>query len=182
MAKNKYADDYETVVTRSEEGGEIETFVYRGDYFQLSLEDDQVKRFKTTSLLLLAFLAVVHVAAGFINNAGMRQFFVSLPYVIALLPMYYLAMGAFRLPGDNRKMRRDEKDYSIGRMKTASLALLILVGLAVIGEALYLLLNAGTGQWGLELQFLALEGLAVAAAAVIFRLQRQVGVEKIEAA
>ncbi|MFZ3070792.1 MAG: hypothetical protein WA110_06715 [Anaerolineaceae bacterium] len=177
MARKRYADDYETVVTTDEKGREKKTAVYRGDYFELSLEEEGIVKFKRNCLQLLAVIVLLHVGGGFVGNRGMYQFYVALPYVFSFFPLTYLAEGILRLPKEKRKFRREEIGLSFDRMKTASTVLLIFLGVGVLGEIAFLLFSADGNEFVLEYRYLALEALAAAAVYFIIRLRKRIHVQ-----
>jgi hypothetical protein len=163
MATKRYADDYETVITTDEKGNEKKSAVYRGEYFALSVNEEGLSQFKRNAFWLIIGVVVFHIGSGFVNNRGMNQFYVGLPYVSAFFPMVYLAMSLFRLPKGKPQYRRDEIGLSLGRMKTSSYILLMFQLLSVLGEIAFLLMAAKGDQLILELLYLALAILAAAA-------------------
>lgn len=165
------------VVTTDEHGREKRKPVYQGDYFEVSLDERGLLLFKRISLLLLVAIAGMHITAGFLNNPGMYRFYVALPYVIIYLPLYYLGEGIFRIPKEKRKYRREEVELSFGRMKTASKALLILFGIMVIGEIIFLAFFSVQESFMLEIMFFSAEILATIAAYFLTRLHQPVLVE-----
>jgi len=174
MAMKRYADDYETVVTKDEKGHEKKMAVYRGDYFEFALDKEGIVHFRRYCVLLLAATVVIHISGGFVGNLGMYQFYVALPYVIAFFPLLYLAAGVLRLPKKKPKYRREEIGLSFDRMKTASTILLILLGIGVLGEITFLLFVSVGDQSLLEYLYLALEALAAAAVYFLISLQSQI--------
>lgn len=172
----RYADDYETEVITDEAGREKKVAVYRGKYFEVELTEPELSRYKRNSLILLAAVIIVHLAAGFVANQGMNQFYVALAYVLAFFPMLYMAAGALRLPVEKRKFRRDEIGLSFDRMKSNSHILLILLGIALLGEIAFLAFVLGSDPSGREFIFLALEALAAVAVFFAARMQRGVQV------
>lgn len=177
MAKKRYEDDYETVVTTDEKGREKKTAAYRGDYFELSLDEDGIVKFKRNCLLLVAVIALLHIGGGFVGNRGMYQFYVALPYVLSFFPLTYLAEGILRLPKEKHKLRRDEVGLSFDRIRTASTVLLVFLGTGVIGEIAFLLFSAEKNGFTLEYRYLALEALAAAAVYLIIRLRKHIHVQ-----
>lgn len=171
----KHIQDYEIVPTTDENGREGRSVVYRGLYFEFIPGEEEMVRFKRRSLLILAAIIVLHVCGGLLRNQGMFQLYVSLPYVFAFLPLWYMASGILRLPARKRRYRRDEIDLSVERVKTASIVLLFLLGMAVVGEIVFLA-TAAPGEGMDEYLFVAGEGLALAALAFLVRLQRGIGV------
>jgi hypothetical protein len=174
MAAKKYADDYENVIMTDEKGQERKKAVYRGEYYEVALDARQIKTFRNQSLALAIAILILHVVGGFIGNLGMYEFYVSLPYVFAFLPLYFIFSGAFRIPKEQRKYHRDEISLSYNHMKNAGTALLILLLIAVVGEGVFILLSEQTLEGGMEYIFLSLEGVAAGLAFLFFRLQKRV--------
>ena len=174
MAAKRYADDYETVITTDEKGNEKKTAVYRGEYFEISLDEEGLSSFKRKCLLLLAVIIVLHISGGFVNNKGMNQFFVGLPYVTAFFPLLYLALAVLRLPKEARKYRRDEIGLSFDRMKTTSFILFTFLGMGVLGEIAFLLLFSTGDQNLLEFLYLTLAILTATAVFILITMQRQI--------
>lgn len=179
MATKKYSNDYEMVVSKDESGQEKIMPVYRGNYFEISLDQAGLVKFRKNSFLLLAAMVVIHITAGFLNNRGMYQFYISLPYVFCYLPLFYIAGGILRLPKTKRRYRREEVELSFERMKSASKILLILFGIGLIGEFTFVLFFSVQENNLLEYLYLALETLAAIAAFILIRLQRPVIVQTI---
>jgi len=174
----KYSEDYEIVVTKDENGRERETAEYRGDYFDVTFTVGDIAKYKNLSILLLALTIVFHVGAGFIDNQGMYQFFVALPYVFAFFPLLYLALGIFHLPKEARKFRRDEIGLSFDRIKTMSRVLLIFLGVGILGEIVFLLFFAEKTYWPLEFFYLLLQALAFSTVILFIRLQKRIHIQK----
>jgi hypothetical protein len=175
----KYTDDYETVITMDEKGHEKQLTVYRGGYFEVALDEQGMVNFKRTCIILLALIIIMHVGGGFVGNRGMYQFYVALPYVFAFFPLLYMAAGVFRLPKEKRTYRRDEIGLSFNRIKTASIILMVCLGIGVIGEITFLLLFSVGDQGVLEYLYLALETLAAAALYIFINLQRPISVTPV---
>ena len=177
MGIKKYKDDYEIVFTMDENGRETSEAVYRGKYFEVSLDEDGLLQFRRQAFLLLAVIVVLHFLGGFVDNQGMYQFFVSLPYVIGFLPMFYFGEGVFRLPKEKRKYRREEVERSFDRMKSTSKIIVLTLGIGLLGEIIFLAFFSSRDQSTLELLYLSLEALATAAAYFLIRLQQPVTVQ-----
>ena len=177
MVMKKYVDDYETKINEDEEGKQVKEVVYTGDYFELSVDEADLKKFKRNCLLLLAAIILLHVGAGFIANQGMYTFYVSLPYVFVFLSLYFTALGILRLPQKTQNLHRDEIGLSFDRMRTASKFLLVLLVASVIGEIIYLIFFSSGGLFR-ESLFLILEAFAGAAAFVLIQSQKAIKVQK----
>jgi hypothetical protein len=181
MDKKAFAEDYEIVTTQDEKGREKQTAVYRGVYFEVDLDERGILRFRRLSLLYLAVFIVAHVSGGFVQNRGMFQWYISLPYVLAFFPFVYAAAGVLHLPKEKRNYRRDEIGLSFGRLKSNSRILLIFLGIGILGEVIFLMFFSAGGQCTAEFIYLALDVLAAALVFSLTRLQRQVHVQACEA-
>lgn len=177
MAKKAYADDYETEIIKDEKGHEKLIAVYRGDYFEITLDDQGTIRFRRQCILLLATFIALHISSGFVRNGGMFQFYVALPYVLAFFPCLYAAVGVLRLPKKKRKYRRDEIGHSFDRLKTTCIILMIFLGLGILGEITFILFFSAGDQRLMEYVYLALEVPAAMAVYSLIRLQRQIHVQ-----
>ena len=177
----RYADDYEIVITEDENGREKKTAVYRGSYYDISVDQQHLLKFRRNCLFLIAAIIVLHTAGGFVANPGMYQFYVVLPYVFGFLPIYYMVVGGLRLPKTTRKFRRDEIGLSFDRIRKANLFSLIFSGLVVIGEIVFMIWFAGEGR-SLEFPFIMIEMLSLIGAYFLYRLQismqTQITIEK----
>ena len=167
----RYADDYETIIEMDERGREKKVAVYRGRYFNIDIQGKELIRFRRNSLILIIAIIILHVVGGFVDNPGMYAFFVALPYVMIFLPLYFMIAGGLRLPGENKKFRRDEIGLSFERIRKSNRFALILLGVVLLGEVVFLIWFAG-GEVLQEVMFMAVELLALIGAYVLYRLQR----------
>lgn len=177
MAKKRYEDDYETVITTDEKGREKKTAAYHGVYFEILLDENGIVKFKRNCLILLAVIVFSHVGGGFVGNQGMYQFYVAIPYVLSFFPLTYLAEGIFRLPKETHRLRRDEVGLSFNRIRTTGIMLLVFLGTGIIGEIAFLLFSAEKNGFALEYRYLALEALAAAAVYFIICLRKRIHVQ-----
>jgi len=167
----RYADDYETIIEKDERGREKKVAVYRGCYYVIDAEEKEINKFRRSSLILIVAIIILHIAGGFIDNPGMYAFYVALPYVSIFLPLYFMIAGGLRMPGENRKFRRDEIGLSFERIRKSNRFALILLGIVLVGEIVFLIWFA-RGEILLEVVFIAIELLALIGACVLYRLQR----------
>ncbi len=174
----RYAKDYEVEVERDNKGREKKVAVYVGELFDVSLDEEQLKKFRRTSMWLLGLAFAAQIAGGFVANLGMYAFFVALPYAFAFLPIYFLAMGVFRLPKEKRDYRREEVNLSFKRIKTYSVILLILASIGVIGEVVFLIWFANELD-AREVIYLGLEVLLVALSAIWVTSQRDIKIIQV---
>ena len=177
MTHKKYKDDYETLYI-NEEGKEKRVTLYRGPYFEVDLDQGGLTRFRRNNLLLLILIVVLHLAAGCVNNTGMRQFYIALPYVIALLPLWNVLSAVMRIPRLKDKYRRDEIEPSFDRIGVFSLWLLVCFAVILLGEILYWVLSAGAG-FASEILFFLPELISFSAVYLVFRLQKQLQIRLV---
>ncbi len=168
MGIKKYIKDYKTTLSVNENGEQIRTYEYQGDYFRLPFGAGQMRKFKNIFLLALAGIILAHFAAGFVNNPGMRNFYVVIPYVLTFLPIFNLLRSGVRLPVEERKYRREEIGVTYERFSNHSLILLITLGVCLAGEVAYLLFFSDGSPAISEYNFLAAMIGALALALIIY--------------
>ena len=177
----RYADDYETIIETDERGREKKVAVYRGRYFEIDSEEKEIKNFRRSSLILIIAIIILHVAGGFVDNSGMYAFYVALPYVLIYLPLYLMIAGGLRLPWERRKLRRDEIGLSFERIRKSNRFSLILLGVVLLGEIVFLIWFAGEGGFQ-EIVFMGIELLALIGAYFLYRMQKsmqeKIGIEE----
>ena len=178
MGIRKYIKDYKTILSVNEEGEQIRTYEYQGDYFRLPFGVDQMRKFKYIFLLALAGIIITHVIGGFVNNPGMRNFYVVIPYVLAFLPIFNLLRSGVRLPVEERIYRREEIGVTYERFSNHSLVLLIALGVCLAGEVVFLLLFSDGSPAISEYNFLAAEITATALASIIYLNVRKIVITK----
>ena len=110
--------------------------------------------YRIRSLILLAIIIAFHLGSGFINSNGMRQFYILIPYVLAYLPLYYLAAGIIALPKEMRLYRRDETALSFKRIRSTCRILIIFLFGELIGSLIFLIFGTPSNAIQPELGFL----------------------------
>ncbi|MEN8240803.1 MAG: hypothetical protein ABFS17_02690 [Chloroflexota bacterium] len=178
MVRKKYSDDYEVVVKEDEKGREKRTAVYRGDYFEVDLDQKGIVQFKNTCLLLISLIIVFHIGAGFVTTQGANQFYISLPYAFVYFPMIYLADSIWRCPKENRKFTRKEIGLSYERIKTTSHIVLSFLLIGIAGEIIFLLFFSDVVNYGMDYLYLALEILVGILILAVIKLQKQISIIK----
>lgn len=174
----KYADDYEIVIVEDEKGNEKKTTVYRGAYYEIDVDQQRLDQLRGLSRFLLLGTALLHVGAGFVANPGMYQFYISLPYVLSFLPLYFLAEGMLRIPKEKRPFRSDEVGLSFGRMQKASPFLFFLLVAGVVG-ALIFIIGFAADPFPKEWLYLLLETGALGCVFMILQVQKRIQVSLI---
>lgn len=176
LAMKRNLEDYETTLVTDEKGHQTLTTTYRGDYFEISLEKDQLGRFKNTCLLLVVVSMFLHIGGGFVANPGMYQFYVAIPYVLAFLPLFHMVLGTCYLPGEKRKYRRGEIRDSFERIRVASITFVILSAIGVLSETTFILFPPVKVQMGLDLIYIILELLAIIPVVLVIIKQSKISI------
>lgn len=174
MALKRNIDDYETILITDEKGHQTTTTVYKGDYFDVSLNKDELFHFKMNCFLLVILCIAFHIGGGFIANPGMYRFYIAIPYALAFLPLFHLAVGVLYLPKEKRKYHRHEIRDSFERMKIASIAYVTLSAIGIFGEIAFVLVTGKNNLIGVELIYITLESLATIAMALVIIKQRKI--------
>ncbi len=142
MASKRYIKDYTLVETEDTKGQLKKTAVYHGDYFNLNLEESEIKTLRWHFLLLFIAALALHVIAGSINNPGLYKIYVALPYTGAFFPLLFLAAGILRMPAEKRPYRNEEIGLSYKRIINMSRLYLIFMAAGLLGTLIYLLIVA----------------------------------------
>lgn len=174
----KYIKDYENVVQIDEFGFERKVPVYIGQYFEVNLDETQLRRVRGFILLLIGLIVIGQLAVGFIANKAMYSFYISLPYVFSFLPLFFLIDSALQIPKEKRDYKREEVELSFKRLKSATNFLLALVGVGILGEIVFLIFFS-QGFDLKELVFLLVELLVAVLVYLLMRMQKQIKVMKI---
>ena len=172
----RFTKDYELVTTTDGKGRGKTSMVYIGSYYNLDIEAAAYRTYRWLAWALLIGMVIFQIAAGFVNNRGMYQMYVAVPYVLCFFPLVYLSAGALKLPSATTHLRRDQAELSLGRMKKSGTALAVLNGLVVLAELAYLLLFGTAAELQRELVFLALMVLVCAANTLLLLKTRAIHV------
>ena len=162
MASKKYVKDYDIVETEDSKGRIRKSAVYRGNYFHVDLEENQLKQFKV-QLLVLFFLALaMHVVAGVLNNIeALRVMYIAVPYAASFIPMLFLGEAIFRLPKEKRPFQNEEIGRSFRQVINMSRLTIIFELIGLLGGLIYQIFVAKGQNLGVEALYY---GLILAAA------------------
>lgn len=141
MSYRKYAKDYKSQLVSANDGrGMKEIFVYQGPYFTAQFADEKEKNaFRRQALVSSILCCVAFAAGGFVDAGGMQRLWIALPYVVMMIPVVFLTVGAVLIRKTGEKMKREETDHSWRRVRTMSSFLSVLSGylsLAVLVEVI----------------------------------------------
>ncbi|MEA4812872.1 MAG: hypothetical protein VB108_09915 [Anaerolineaceae bacterium] len=157
----KYKEDY-TLITRTDEKGHSKQSVqYNGPLFDLEMSPADLLGLKRLAALLFAGAAASHLGAGFLPHRASYQWYVSLPYAAAYLPIFFLGMALLRLPRQTRALERCQTDSSFNKGRSASLAAIVLLAVGLPGFLLHCFFISGPAFGLLEGIYLILETLSL---------------------
>lgn len=178
MARRKYLQDYEIITKPDKQGRETAKLEYCGDFYEVLFHKGSLSSYRNISLLVLLLTLALHVYAGFINNDGMRQFYVLIPYAIAYLPYFNFSAGIINIPGRQPAYRRDQIELSFKRIRSANFYLVVLLTTIVVSECVYLLFFTSGVNLHLDHLFLLLELLAAVALWMYARVHKNTLIKK----
>lgn len=179
MSLRRYIEDYEIDTIIDDKGREKRVLKYKGPHFTVSILEMEFKAYRRLSYLLFGLIILMHISSGFTANPGMYQIYVALPFAMAFLPLTFLGFGIVGLPRNLEKIQRDAMERSFKRIKINSIALLIIFGLILLGEILYMVIHPSIPHFKNEIFFILPEILASVSLLGIFLLNRKVKVNPV---
>jgi len=172
MNKKLYTRNYEIRHIPLPNGAEREEVVYKGEYYCLSWSPRQKKTTRLVSSALIALSYAVFAAAGFLNNAGSRQYYVLLPFLCTSFPLIFEGFAIFRLWFSSDKMPIDVFHNSLLRLRKSSAAAAIFSGLGTVGEMVFLIINTANCALDELLMLMAAATICLDNLAVFFIIHR----------
>jgi MFS family permease len=140
----KFKDDFTLTTETDDQGHTRQVSTYIGSVFDLEINQASLNRLKVLATFLYVGGFASHVAAGFLQHSASYQWFVSIPYALAFLPIGLLGFALVRLPKETQNLRRYQTEASFTRGCTMAIFALGLIWLSAVGLALFVLLNGGS--------------------------------------
>lgn len=153
--RNKYKDSYRKTTEIDARGRMVDRYVYAGGYYVLPFDEQKKKNTNLINLGFAAFLAVILLLTGMVNQSSSRTFWVVYPYLFIYLPLIYLIIGVIDYLGCGLHIQIDVYDKSIRRIRHSVWGIIIMSGIAVICDVIYLILFHGHIELARELIYLA---------------------------
>lgn len=174
MFSRKYVNDYEIKVE-----GKKKVTVYRGEYYYIQADEKQIRKLKCQYSIVMATLLLIFALGGFINNGGSRAFYVIMPYVVLMIPLFYMTLASIQFALMRERLQRIDFDAIVTRLKKTGAVVIGLCSMTVIGEIVYLAIYFNTVNRGKEFLFLA-AAFSIGILTFVFRkLQDQYQWEKV---
>lgn len=145
--KRRFVKDY----VSNQEGKE--RFRYVGNYYIFSMEQDRRNKRCVQQLIFALVQLILIVTAGFLNSPGSYKLYIVLPYLSMILPLLYYVMGSISFRKAPTRMQRHEYDVSIFRLMKSVLGLFFLSFFTMVGDTVFLVLEADVVQQKAEIVF-----------------------------
>ena len=141
MVSKKYLKDY-NVEKRTDEKGRVRSrAVYVGGYYSFA---PPVSRADRLIILLLTILSdIAFIGVFMLRTQAARIWFVMLPFVLIMIPLYLLSIAAFSLMFAKEVMIRYDAERIVGRLSPASLISAALAAVSFAGFVISLLTSGG---------------------------------------
>lgn len=152
--RNKYKDSYHKTTGIDARGRVTERYVYAGGYYVLPFDEKKKKNTNFINLGFTALLAVILVLTGMVNQGSSRTFWIVYPYIFVYLPLFYLVMGVLGYLDCGLRIQIDVYDKSIRRIQHSVWGIIIMAGIAVVCDVIYLILFHGQTDLVRELVYL----------------------------
>ncbi|MBQ6469349.1 MAG: hypothetical protein IJJ50_04755 [Lachnospiraceae bacterium] len=141
MAKNKYNRDYRLIEEFSEKGRVRTDYEYIGNPWFFLTDSNIVEEEKRKALRCVLFAGAAFIAALIPYSGMMHRLWIALPFAFSALPLFMLGDLVFTLQRYKEPMEHRHADKLNNSYPARALAVLYLSGIALIGEAVYLVLN-----------------------------------------
>ena len=150
MIKNKYKSDYQASPRMDARGRIRADYYYTGDYYCLPLDEAAKKKAGTGNLLFGFGMLALIVTAGLLNADSSRIAWITFPYIFLFLPCAYLLFGAFSFLSAGVRMTKPVYDGSLVRMQKSCWGVIILTGINLILDIVFMILNHAEIHMGKE--------------------------------
>lgn len=138
MVSRKYVGDYRLENRTNPKTGKVATVpVYCGDWFAFCADAKTVRRLKRLYPALSILSALFTLFVLTVNAPSGHAYYVSLPFVAMVFPVYFSLAGSYRLLTAKEKLTREHSDKLYPRFVSSSLFLTAFSAVSVAGHLLY---------------------------------------------
>ena len=139
MKERKYKNDWINERRLDPKTGREKTVpVYKGTYYRTEKPEDVRKQAVVSGVLTLLLLALLFIYFR-LDYPGTRTMYVFLPASLSLFPCLYGLMGCFSSFFGPAKMTRTDRETGAGRVLRSAAGCAIFLGIACLGDLLFLL-------------------------------------------
>ena len=141
VSSRKYASDYR-LETHVSPKGKVESIpVYQGKYFTFAEPAERISFLRKLLLIGCAVIFLLLLPMLLDNTRLGRTFYVVLPTVFSLAPLYLLLAGARRLGFSEDPFIREHRDKTDKRIRGAAVTLSVCLAVGCLGSLLHFVLN-----------------------------------------
>ena len=133
----RYVEDFRMEEYQDDRGKLRRRAVYVGTWTVLKETGGKTLAILIGAAVLAIAAAVLLLTTLLTTHASSGSLLVMIPMYVALLPAFYLLMGAFSLPYRQKPMRRDQFMHGITRMQRSSVAILAFVAVGIVASFIY---------------------------------------------
>lgn len=153
MRRNEWMKFYTTQYATDPKTGKSKAVsIYIGPWY--TMDGKRLKRCMFQAWLSYVLGVAAFAVAGFTPSWGSMCGYVAPWYMLCLLPLFYLQMGAWKLAGLKGHFTEIDKNESLGYVRWAGLGLMVLGLVWTITDGVYLLNAQWTMTAAQELLFL----------------------------
>ena len=135
MAKKKYVRDYEFSDTLDSKGRVKSVPVYVGAYFRFC--DPAAAKKSGRALVAAALLGwLAYIMALWLPSGAGKLMYVILPFVFAVIPLWYVSTATVALLRAEDKLKRAEAEKISGNLPSASIFGIILTAVSLLAEGI----------------------------------------------
>lgn len=170
VKERKYKEDYALETYMDARGRERQRAVYRGKWYALDREASRAAG-RFTGLCAAAF-AVCYVIYVKMSTPSAYCMYVLPVSACALIPLIYWVMGVYAMLRAPAAMTRLQSETGPGRVLRSSVSCAVLMGMACVGDLIYMLVSLGSAAAG-EAPGFAMLLCAAASAYAAFRRAKE---------
>ena len=179
MAVWKYLNDYSVEQYVDERGKTKNRVTYVAGYYTLSPAIDAKNRLLIMVASLLLWLPFI---AAFIPlTKASHIYYVTLPYVVSIIPLYLMTVSAVSLFREGEIFTREKSDKIVRNLPSCSIIVAILEAVAFVGLVVTAIIDAEGMLYG-DIIFGAASLIIAVAGSMIFSKCRRIKAKKTDTA
>ena len=147
LSSSKEFAGYEWEIKLDSKGRQKRVMVYHGDYYYFNYKGEELKKVRRkVATLCIISLILIFATSGFITASSVSNGIVSVCELFALIPTIYEIMGLWTLCHCKEPFEMSVPMLSVRRMKSSSLGIMFLIGVAGIIHIYLMFTNLGNGM------------------------------------
>lgn len=135
--KRKYLDNYKAIYNNENNKN---SWQYTGKVYYLDIKKSEFKKYSNKFLVAIVLQFLIVFIFGFSSSMSTRLYYVEMPYILQLFPIFYLFLAIYNMKKIKRNVIEEPKyNTSVQRLLKSSIALSILSILTCIGLLVFAL-------------------------------------------